>query len=166
MALADLIGIGLSFPEALKAVMIVSNRIFDRRFKLPGDEHAENIDIDTLPTKKALRQKTEKVEAHGLAAEVPVAMSLRTQQIQKRRGELGSLMFQVSMSIGNFVLPLPTIPVAGEAKEEIAEQAALGFQILAAASGKDPSELYRSVELHMTDSTGYNKFLSEVVQVS
>ena len=62
-----------------------------------------------------------------------------------------------------FVLPLPTIPVAGEAKEEIAEQAALGFQILAAASGKDPGELYRSVDLHMADSTGHNKFLSEEV---
>ena len=61
------------------------------------------------------------------------------------------------------VLPLPTIPVAGELREEIAEEAALGFQILAVASGKDPSDLYMMVDLHMTDSTGHNKFLSEEV---
>ena len=34
------------------------------------------------------------------------------------------------------LLPLPTIPVAGESKDEVAEQAAMGFQLLAIASGK------------------------------
>ena len=59
------------------------------------------------------------------------------------------------------VLPLPTIPVAGESREEITAQAALGFQILSEASGKDPGDLYTMVDLHMTDSTGHNKFIED-----
>ena len=59
------------------------------------------------------------------------------------------------------MLPLPTIPVAGETKEEIAEQAAMGFQLLAIASGKKPEDLYKVMDLHLTDSVSHNKFLSE-----
>lgn len=57
------------------------------------------------------------------------------------------------------------VPVAGEAREETAEQAALGFQILAAACNPpmDPAELYRQIGLHMTDSVAHNKFLHEDV---
>ena len=62
-------------------------------------------------------------------------------------------------------LPLPVVPVAGEAREEIAEQAALGFQILAAASNPpiDPGYLYKQVDLHLTDSVSHNRFLHEDV---
>ena len=62
-------------------------------------------------------------------------------------------------------LPLPIVPVSGEAREDIAEQAALGFQILAAACNPpmDPRELYKEVDLHMTDSVSHNKFLHEDV---
>ena len=61
------------------------------------------------------------------------------------------------------LLPLPTIPVAGEIKEEIAEQAAMGFQLLALASGKEPRNLYKAMDLHLSDSASHNKFLSEEV---
>ena len=61
------------------------------------------------------------------------------------------------------MIPLPTVPVAGETREEIAAQAALGFEILAAA--REPpitaKQLYKQVDAHMTDSVSRNKFLSE-----
>ena len=61
------------------------------------------------------------------------------------------------------MIPLPTVPVAGETREEIAAQAALGFEILAAA--REPpvtaKQLYKQVDAHMTDSVSHNKFLSE-----
>ena len=56
------------------------------------------------------------------------------------------------------LLPLPTIPVAGETKEEIAEQAALGFHLLAVASGKTIEELYKVMDLNLTESVSHNKF--------
>ena len=61
------------------------------------------------------------------------------------------------------MIPLPTVPVAGETREEIAAQAALGFEILAAA--REPpitaKQLYKQVDAHMTDSVSRIKFLSE-----
>ena len=60
-------------------------------------------------------------------------------------------------------MQLTLLPVAGESKEEIAEQAAMGFQLLALASGKEPEELYKVMDLHLTDSVSHNKFLSEEI---
>ena len=56
-----------------------------------------------------------------------------------------------------------TIPVAGETREDLAEQVALGFQILAAASGKPAEEIYKDVDLHLSDSTNHNKHIGEDV---
>ena len=62
-------------------------------------------------------------------------------------------------------LPLPVVPVSGESRDNIAEQAALGFQILAASHDPplDPADLYKQVDLHITDSVGHNEFLHEDV---
>ena len=62
-------------------------------------------------------------------------------------------------------LSLPVVPVAGKARDNITEQAALGFQILAAASNPpiDPGYLYKQVDLHLTDSVSHNRFLYEDV---
>ena len=62
--------------------------------------------------------------------------------------------------------PAPSVvPVAGEARDDIAEQAAFGFQILAAACNPpmEPSELYKQVDLHLTESVSHHKFLFEDV---
>ena len=61
------------------------------------------------------------------------------------------------------VMPLSTIPVLGESKEDITEQDALGFQILVADSGQDPSYLYTFTDLHFIDCVRHNKFLNEEV---
>ena len=95
----------------------------------------------------------EQVETHGLAAEA--------NEILAKGSEGGNVFTHAADSttkkgVGKFnvsgihinrddLLPLPTIPVAGESKEEIAEQAAMGFQLLALASGKEPEELYKVI---------------------
>ena len=74
-------------------------------------------------------------------------------------------MYQVSgihINRGEF-LPLPTIPVAGETREDLAEQVALGYQILSAASGKPAEEIYKDVDLNLSDSTNRNKYIGEDV---
>ena len=55
--------------------------------------------------------------------------------------------------------------MAGYSREGIAQQAALGFHILAAACDppKDPADLYKEVDLHLTDSVSHNKFIGEDV---
>jgi hypothetical protein len=112
------------------------------------------------------------VEVQGLAAE---ASEIET------RSKAGDLVTHASDSttkkrVGKFnvagihfnkeaPLPLPVVPVAGEARGDVAEQAALGFEILAAASNppKEPADLYKEVDLHMSDSVKHNKFLAEDV---
>ena len=72
LAITDLIGIGLSVPEAQKAVLIVSNRLFDRSFKIASDSlgpKSSTIDLDTLHSERSIRKVVDQVEAHGLAAE-------------------------------------------------------------------------------------------------
>ena len=49
------------------------------------------------------------------------------------------------------LLPLPTIPVAGQSKDEIPEHAAMGFHLLAVASGKTIEKLYKVMDLHLTE---------------
>ena len=175
LAITDLIGIGLSIAEAQKAVKIVSNRVFERKFKILGeaddDDELSPIDLDTLPNERSIRKMSEQVETHGLAAEA--------QEILARKSEGNNVFTHAADSttkkgVGKFnvsgihinrdeLLPLPTIPVAGETKEEIAEQAAMGFQLLAIASGRTPEDLYKVMDLHLTDSVSHNKFLSEEI---
>ena len=177
LAITDLIGIGLSIPEAQKAVKIVGNRVFQRKFKIAEDTDDDDdselapLDLDTLPNERSIRKVSEQVEAHGLAAEA--------NEILARGSEGGNVFTHASDSttkknVGKFnvsaihinrdeLLPLPTIPVAGESKEEIAEQAAIGFQLLALASGREVQDLYKVMDLHLTDSVSHNKFLSEEI---
>ena len=62
-------------------------------------------------------------------------------------------------------LPLPTVPVSGESRDQIAEQAALGFELLGASCEPpvSPAELYGLMDQHLTDSVFHNKFLGEDV---
>ena len=173
LAITDLIGIGQSIPEAQKAVKIVA-RVFERDFEIAEvDENQElsSFDLDTLPNERSIRKMAEQVETHGMAAEA--------EEILARSSEGGNVFTHASDSttkkgVGKFnvaaihinryeLLPLPTIPVAGESKEEIAEQATMGFHLLALASGKTPEELYKVMDLHLTDSVSHNKFLSEEI---
>ena len=174
LAITDLIGIGLSIPETQKAVRNVSNRVFGRDFKIAEDhdnEELSSIDLDTLPNERSIRKMAEQVETHGMAAEA--------QEIVDRKFEGGNVFTHASDSttkkgVGKFnvaaihinrdeLLPLPTIPVAGETKEGIAEQAAMGFHLISVASGKTIEELYKVMDLHLTDSVSHNKFLSEEI---
>ena len=127
LAITDLIGIGLSIPEAQKAVLIVANRVFDRKFKIAevsdGPE-LSSIDLDTLPNERSIRKVAYQVETHGMAAEA--------EEIVTRSSDDGNVFTHASDSttkkfVGKFnvsaihinkedLLPLPTIPVAAETK--------------------------------------------------
>ena len=57
LAITNLIGIGLSIPEAQKAVKVVSNRVFGRYFKVAEDadnvnEELSSLELDTLPNER------------------------------------------------------------------------------------------------------------------
>ena len=56
LAITDLIEIGLSIPEAQKAVLIVSNRLFAWDFKIEDEDNDDMslIDVDTIPSERSI----------------------------------------------------------------------------------------------------------------
>ena len=70
LAATDLLAIGLSPKESLKAIEIVSNRVFERSFhQVDSLSKLDPINQNTLPTERSIRDMAERVEAHGLAVE-------------------------------------------------------------------------------------------------
>ena len=58
-------------------------------------------------------------------------------------------------------LPLPTLQLSSETTANISKGIQTTFKILEAASEHKASDLYQTVDLHMTDSTAHNKGIAE-----
>ena len=59
--------------------------------------------------------------------------------------------------------PLPLLSIYGETTEDIAMQVDMGFEILGAVRGVSAKEIYKLVDVHMTDSTEHNKGFSKLL---
>ena len=87
-----------------------------------------------------VRTMTERIEAQGLASEASEIITRKTSSVTITHASDST----TKKAVGKFhvsgihinqqnPLPFPVVPVAGESREDIAEQAALGFHILSAA---------------------------------
>ena len=63
----------------------------------------------------------------------------------------------------NVPFPLPLMGIVGESTDDVAMQIDFAFEILAATKGTTAKELYKNVDVHMTDSTDHNKGIAEVL---
>ena len=167
--IADLQGRGMSIQEAQHAVVRCS-KLFGRTWKVLGEDE-QSFDVDTLPHEKNMRTAMKQVEAKALSLVVDEILdsSKHDRMIthasdsttKQRVGQ-----FAVSgIHIGkNVPFPLPIIPICGETTNDIAEQAKLMFEILAAVKGSTAKELYTEmIDVHMTDSTEHNKGFAAVL---
>ena len=59
--------------------------------------------------------------------------------------------------------PLPILPIEGETTEDNAMQTDMAFSLLAAVQGVEESEIYKLVDVQMTDITEHNKGFSQVL---
>ena len=126
--LGDLSGIGLSLDESVKAAVIVSNGLFDRKWKT-FDADAPTFDAQMMPNERNVRDKLQLMEAQ--------ALSLFADEIQQKSDEgrmithaidsttkkgVGSFATQ-GIHIGkNVPLPLPLMNISGETTMDIALQ--------------------------------------------
>ena len=62
---ATLVGMGLSVPEASKAIVEVGNGMFGRSWKLNSD-NKESFDSNTMPDDRNIRDKLRLIEAQSL----------------------------------------------------------------------------------------------------
>ena len=66
LTVATLLGHGLSFKEAMHAIVDVGNGMFLRSWKHPDNE-SEAYDLDTLPDIKSIRYNVDLIEAETLS---------------------------------------------------------------------------------------------------
>ena len=140
--------------------------MFGRKWKHPGD-FEEIFDVDTLPTNRNVRTALQQIEVQSLSLVVEAL------EAEKKKGKMithasdsttkkgvGKFMVQ-GLHIGqDNPYPLPLLSIYGETTEDIAMQVDMGFEILGAVRGVSAKEIYKLVDVHMTDSTEHNKGFS------
>ena len=166
---ADLTAIGLSIPESIKAINVVSNKMYGRKFKAAGESQVE-FDCDTAPTARNVRTALQLQEVEGLARSVEKVQEGKQAgraithdgDSTTKRGA-GQFIVQ-GLNVGQETrFDLPILPVFGETTEDIALQCDMGMEILAACKGTTAKEIYKQVDVHMTDSTEHNKGIAPIL---
>ena len=170
LTVSNLVGTGMSLQEACVAVVTVGNGLFDRNWKLSTEVQSEFFDLDTLPTRKNIREKLNLIEVETLAKSVEHL----TEAKQEGRMITHAIDSTTKKRVGTFAtqgisvgrdspVQLPLINIAGEKTEDIARQVDFGFQVLAAVQGKSVRDIYSMVDTHMTDSTQHNKGFADLL---
>ena len=166
---AALTGNGLSIPESIKAIIEVGNRMFERNWKT-GDDSEEEFDLDTAPSARNVRTSLQLQEIEGLARSVEkvqagksAGRAITHEGDSTTKKGAGQFIVQ-GLSVGQETrLDLPILPIFGETTEDIALQCDMGMEILAACKGTTAKEIYRQVDVHMSDSTQHNKGIAPIL---
>ena len=58
--------------------------------------------------------------------------------------------------------PLPLMVIQGETTQDIAQQVDFGFEVLAKIRGVETKEIYKEVDVHMTDSVEHKKGIATI----
>ena len=155
--------------------------MFGTKWKLPREidkdhyyvdtnqmEDESEFDADTLPTRKNMRKMLKKIETYSLKQ-----VGERVLDAKSR----GALLINATDSttrqiVGTFVparihinrneyLPLATLPITSEIRNNTADSIATDFRLLEAASGISAEEIYSKIDFHMTSSTFHNKGITK-----
>ena len=176
-ACAEMEGHGFSLSQMQIALQVVGNFIFETTWKIPEEKDRMSkyddkddklddsvIDSDTLPTRSAIRKKLKQMHAYSLglvadkvnsaADEGDIITHATDSTTRKHVGTFAPSGLHINREA---YLPLPTLKIASETTDNIAEGIKSTFEMLSCASSSSAAELYEKVDLHMTDSTAHNK---------
>ena len=134
---------------------------------MPSDGQAD-IDKKTLPHRTTVLQNLNLGEVKRLDMIVQKIESLKKDQEtmltmaqdSTTRKQVGTYSTSGIHLGKNIVVPLPTLGVTSETSKNVAETHATHLEILAAAGGTSASEVYKSIDCHMTDSVSHNKHIA------
>ena len=169
--LADLVGRGMSLTEAVQAILVVSNGLFDRSWSLQKNVDNTEDNRDILPSHRSIREALGLIETQALAQTVDRMVEGKSQG----RMVTHAIDSTTKKGVGQFAtqgihigrdsaLPMPLIKIAGETTQDIAFQVDHGFHCLAIAKGISVEEVYSMVSTHMTDSVEHNKGINKILQ--
>lgn len=182
-ACAEMSGYGFSYYECQIALKVVS-RLFGCEWKIPRESRGQTInpDVDdnssnddetfdnnTLPTRKAIRNMLARIEVQSLKLAADKIVNLSESDVithatdSTTRKKVGCFAPQGLHVNQETYIPLPTLQLGSETTKNISDSIATGFEMMAVASDYSASDLYSTVDLHMTDATAHNKGVAKEV---
>jgi len=157
----------MSETQAAAAVVTIGNKVFGRKWKLHHESESE-IDRDTLPDKRNVKQAGRSLEALALHEIVKQMMDSDEKSVvtyaddgSKKQGA-GSFSVQ-GVTINGIFRPLPTLPIASETRENLAELKIAVLNVLSAASGVNTKVLFEKLDFVLTDQTSHNLEVEKLV---
>ena len=152
----------------VSAVITVANEMFGRQWK-HQNENSTSIDVDTAPSSKSTRETGRAIETYTLKCIVYKIMASDESAIiyhdngSKKKG-VGSFMVQ-GVTINGKFRAFPTLPIASENKENLAQLKLAILNILATCRRVDPKDFFEKISFRMMDSTAHNFGVDEQVSI-
>ena len=133
------------------------------------NEDSTSIDVDLAPSSKSIRETGRAIETYTLKCIVDKIIASDESVITyhddcpKKKG-VGSFIVQAVAINGKF-MAFPTLPIASERKENLAQLKLAILNILATCCGVDPKDLFEKINFRMMDSTAHNFGVDEQVSI-
>ena len=164
-----------SVEQAMAAVVEGGRVLFRLPWKFHGE--GERIDLDTAPHRQSQRLASKAIEAHTLSeiarkiAEAPSNATITLHDDGSRGQGCGGFSVSGVTLPGSEpgktdYYPFPTLPIAKETKQNLAELKLTLLAILATCGGVTKEVLWRKVDFVMTDGVSHNRGVEDLVAES
>ena len=164
-----------SVDQAVAAVVEVGRGLFQLPWKFHKD--ADEMDLDTAPHRQSQRLSSKAIEAHTLAkiaqkiADAPSNATVTLHDDGSRAQGCGGYSVSGVTLPGKEpgtteYFPFPTLPIARETRENLAELKLTLLSILATCGGVTRQNLWTKIDFSMTDSVSHNKGVEELVAIA
>ena len=161
-----------SVDQAVAGVVVVGRDLFHLPWKFHNEE--DTLDLDTAPHRQSQRLASKAIEAHTLSkiaqkiAEAPSNATVTLHDDGSRAQGCGGYSVSGVTLPGKEpgtteYFPFPTLPIARETRENLAELKLTLLSILATCGGVTRQNIWTKVDFSMTDSVSHNKLVEEVV---
>ena len=161
-----------SVDQAVAGVVMVGQGLFNMPWKFHDDDDV--LDLDTAPHRQSQRCASKAIEAHTLSkiaerisessSNASVTLHDDGSRAQGCGGYSVSGVTLPGVEPGTTdYFPFPTLPIAKETRENLAELKLTLLSILAACGGVTRQSLWSKVDFVMTDSVSHNKGVEDLV---
>ena len=156
--------------QAIGAVVEVGNAMFDADWKY-HDECTEDVDLDTVPHTKNIRESGKAITVLTLASLVDLVMDSDSESVisyhddGSRKQGIGGYSVQ-GITINGIFRPLPTLPIASESRENLAALKLAVLNMLCVCNPTyTPVQIQEAITFKITDSTSHNLGVEELVSL-
>ena len=156
----------MSKNQAIGLSIIIAKELFNLRWK--KFDEGSTIDLDTVPEKRMITEVGRAREALALNSLVELIMESDEKTTivyhddgSKKQGA-GSFSVQ-GATINKKFYPFPTLCIASETRENLAQLKLTILSILSTVSGISSADLWGCIDFTMTDSTIHNMQVDDLV---